>query len=421
MQKDRMGSTSQILDGSGNRMALKGYDPFGKPRNGIDWSMMSAPALSFEDESSVDPISGVGNTASIDVSKRGFTGHEHLDSFELIHMNGRMYDFNNGRFLSVDPFIQGSTSQSINPYSYVQNNPLSGVDPTGYQASCSRVLDLNNCPEDSPFQNEKNNASTYKTAWLNGVKSTSYSPSQSGNNDRDPSTLGRFKSGVDGDFSNPEFLKEQFRKHAPNEKQEKKPGQIEEFVDTAGDTLRFMYNSPFVVLDAIGQGLARIEGEINTLATALPPQASAGVKLGSLGLAWLGRSASAFGKAAQILDDVWSLSPTVRGQVIESRLAVSEYKDWYNIGNSQNGFFPLVDFQKGINLVSLKSVDTTGSSWVTRMQDHIRDLGSRAATVNGQRANMILDLRVQPGGAGQAQQLIDYGSRQGVTVVVKEY
>ena len=145
------------------------------------------------------------------------------------------------------------------------------------------------------------------------------------------------------------------------------------------------------------------------------------MKLGSLGLAWLGRSASAFGKAAQILDDVWSLSPTVRGQVIESRLAVSEYKDWYNIGNSQNGFFPLVDFQKGINLVSLKSVDTTGSSWVTRMQDHIRDLGSRAATVNGQRANMILDLRVQPGGAGQAQQLIDYGSRQGVTVVVKEY
>lgn len=43
-----------------------------------------------------------------------------------------MYDFNNGRFLSVDPFIQGTDSQAINPYSYIQNNPLSGVDPTGY-------------------------------------------------------------------------------------------------------------------------------------------------------------------------------------------------------------------------------------------------------------------------------------------------
>ena len=46
-----------------------------------------------------------------------------------------MYDYNNGRFLSVDPFIQdpGST-QSLNPYTYIFNNPLSGVDPTGYMS-----------------------------------------------------------------------------------------------------------------------------------------------------------------------------------------------------------------------------------------------------------------------------------------------
>ncbi len=55
-------------------------------------------------------------------------------------IKGRMYDFNNGRFLSVDPFIQGTTSQAINPYSYIQNNPLSGVDPTGYAT----------CPVDGP-------------------------------------------------------------------------------------------------------------------------------------------------------------------------------------------------------------------------------------------------------------------------------
>ena len=47
-----------------------------------------------------------------------------------------MYDYNNGRFLSVDPFIQnpGST-QSLNPYTYIFNNPLSGTDPSGY-TSC---------------------------------------------------------------------------------------------------------------------------------------------------------------------------------------------------------------------------------------------------------------------------------------------
>ncbi len=48
-------------------------------------------------------------------------------------MNGRVYDYNLGRFLSVDPFIQGvGNSQGINPYSYGMNNPLSGTDPTGY-------------------------------------------------------------------------------------------------------------------------------------------------------------------------------------------------------------------------------------------------------------------------------------------------
>jgi hypothetical protein len=48
-------------------------------------------------------------------------------------MNGRVYDYRLGRFLSVDPLIgSSSSSQSINPYSYGGNNPLSGVDPTGY-------------------------------------------------------------------------------------------------------------------------------------------------------------------------------------------------------------------------------------------------------------------------------------------------
>ena len=56
-------------------------------------------------------------------------------------MNGRVYDYNLGRFMSVDPVIQSPTnSQSINPYSYIMNNPLAGTDPTGY-SSCN--------PEDS--------------------------------------------------------------------------------------------------------------------------------------------------------------------------------------------------------------------------------------------------------------------------------
>jgi RHS repeat-associated protein len=66
---------------------------------------------------------------------RGFTGHEHIedDGLSLIHMNGRVFDPQIGRFLSADPYIQApDNSQSFNRYSYVMNNPLKYTDPTGY-------------------------------------------------------------------------------------------------------------------------------------------------------------------------------------------------------------------------------------------------------------------------------------------------
>ncbi len=66
---------------------------------------------------------------------KGFTDHEHLDAVGLIHMNGRVYDPELGRFMSADPFVQAPyNSQSYNRYSYVFNNPLSFTDPSGYSA-----------------------------------------------------------------------------------------------------------------------------------------------------------------------------------------------------------------------------------------------------------------------------------------------
>ncbi|NMH89894.1 RHS repeat-associated core domain-containing protein [Flavivirga algicola] len=63
---------------------------------------------------------------------RGFTGHEHFFEVSLIHMNGRMYDAQLGRFLSPDNYIQEPyNTQSFNRYSYVWNNPLVLNDPNG--------------------------------------------------------------------------------------------------------------------------------------------------------------------------------------------------------------------------------------------------------------------------------------------------
>ena len=112
-----------------------------------------------------------------------------------------------------------------------------------------------------------------------------------------------------------------------------------------------------------------------------------------------------------------------RGVAIENDLAATEYRDWFHIGAEDGGTFPLVDFQKGQNLVSLKTVDTTGSGWLNTMRNHIDALATDGSTVNGNPANMILDLRVQPGGAVDAQQLVQYAKTNysNVTVVVKEY
>lgn len=63
---------------------------------------------------------------------RGYTGHEHFFEVGLIHMNGRMYNANLGRFLSPDNYIQEPfNTQSYNRYGYVLNSPLMYTDPSG--------------------------------------------------------------------------------------------------------------------------------------------------------------------------------------------------------------------------------------------------------------------------------------------------
>ncbi|MCL2683093.1 MAG: FG-GAP-like repeat-containing protein [Bacteroidales bacterium] len=68
----------------------------------------------------------------LDYFSRGYTGHEHMDMFGLINMNGRMYDPILGRMLSPDPYVPNAGyTQDFNRYTYARNNPLSYIDPSG--------------------------------------------------------------------------------------------------------------------------------------------------------------------------------------------------------------------------------------------------------------------------------------------------
>jgi len=117
LHKDHLGSVDTITDEFGAVVLRLSFDAFGK-RRGSAWS--GSPSA--------------GDWTNIAATThRGFTFHEQLDTVDLVHMNGRVYDPTLGRFISADPTIQAPfMSQSLNRYSYVLNNPLSMIDPSGF-------------------------------------------------------------------------------------------------------------------------------------------------------------------------------------------------------------------------------------------------------------------------------------------------
>jgi RHS repeat-associated protein len=108
---DHLGSLVRIANADGSVSEGLDYAPFGGRRN------------------YTSPIAAGTGTTTTD---RSFTGHEAVDGTGVIHMNGRIYDAEVGRFLQADPVIQApDNTQSWNAYTYCFNNPLAYTDPSG--------------------------------------------------------------------------------------------------------------------------------------------------------------------------------------------------------------------------------------------------------------------------------------------------
>ena len=108
--KDPQGSLTATI--CGNTVERLSYDAWGRRRN----------------------PNGFGYSNVTHTFDRGYTLHEHYDDFDLINMNGRMYDPVMSSFLSVDRYVQQpGNSQGFNRYAYCMHNPLRYTDPSGWR------------------------------------------------------------------------------------------------------------------------------------------------------------------------------------------------------------------------------------------------------------------------------------------------
>lgn len=102
---DHLGSSNTITNATGQLVELTEHSPYGA-------------------------ISRHEGTANV---PQKFTGQRQDAANGLVLFPARAYDPELGRFLQADPFVQDpGDPQTLNRYSYVRNNPINLVDPTGY-------------------------------------------------------------------------------------------------------------------------------------------------------------------------------------------------------------------------------------------------------------------------------------------------
>jgi RHS repeat-associated protein len=127
LHRDQLGSVVALTDAVGRLLERSGFDPWGKRTSYQTWSPVNPGQYTL------GGTGAAGETGGMSSTKRGYTGHEHVDELGFVHMNGRIYDSELGRFFSPDPTTQfPESTQGFNRYAYAGNNPLTNVDPSGF-------------------------------------------------------------------------------------------------------------------------------------------------------------------------------------------------------------------------------------------------------------------------------------------------
>jgi RHS repeat-associated protein len=114
LHHDNLGSVVAITNSAGALVSRLFYTPFGA-RADIGGN----------------PISSAGGDVRLGLAELSFD-----DDLGLIDQRGRIYNPRSRHFLTADPHVTSPlNSQSWNSYSYVVNNPVNLVDPTGFDCA----------------------------------------------------------------------------------------------------------------------------------------------------------------------------------------------------------------------------------------------------------------------------------------------
>jgi RHS repeat-associated protein len=107
-------------------------------------------------------------------SRSLFTGKERDIESGNDYFGARYYASSMGRFMSPDPsglvYADPTNPQSLNLYSYAQNNPLKNIDPTGLD--CVYFNDAGNAAESVDHHSNSGECGANGGDWVNGTTST---------------------------------------------------------------------------------------------------------------------------------------------------------------------------------------------------------------------------------------------------------